>query len=61
MRVRLFIALAFFASPAEPLKDGIREAPLPCLIAIGITTLGCLVLFFDPHLLFALSRMVAGG
>ena len=26
----------------------IKEAPLPCLIAIGITAFGCLVLFFFP-------------
>jgi multicomponent Na+:H+ antiporter subunit D len=51
----------FFARSGEPREEGIREAPLPCLIAIGITTLACLVLFFDPHLLFALAGSVAGG
>ena len=29
---------------------GLREAPLPCLIAIGFTVLGCFALFFFSHL-----------
>ena len=45
---------AFFAKSAESVsaqavpQQGIKEAPLPCLIAIGVTALGCLVLFFYP-------------
>jgi multicomponent Na+:H+ antiporter subunit D len=34
----------------------IKEAPLPCLIAIGITAFGCLVLFFFPDPLYRLLR-----
>lgn len=36
----------------------IHEAPLACLIAIGITSLGCVVLFLFPNLLYDLMRMV---
>lgn len=38
---------AFFSpAPAGEQKVGLQEAPLPCLLAIAITTLGCVVLFF---------------
>jgi multicomponent Na+:H+ antiporter subunit D len=39
----------FFVAPATP-ANGIKEAPLPSLIAIGITSAGCLALFLwaDP-------------
>ncbi|MEE8352790.1 MAG: proton-conducting transporter membrane subunit [Rhodospirillales bacterium] len=37
---------------------GIREAPLPCLIAIGITITGCLVLFFFPEPVFDLLQQI---
>ena len=44
----------FFSKPDEAAdttdgqhhEDGIREAPIPCLIAISVTSLGCLALFF---------------
>jgi multicomponent Na+:H+ antiporter subunit D len=36
----------------------IKEAPLPCLIAIGMTALGCLLLFFLPGPLFALLEPI---
>ena len=35
-----------------------REAPWPCLIAIAITTIGCIVLFFAPHPLVALLQPI---
>ena len=35
----------FFAAPATPVT-GIQEAPLPSLLAMGITATGCLLLFF---------------
>jgi multicomponent Na+:H+ antiporter subunit D len=38
---------AFFRPPVKPV-DGIREAPAWCLVAIGITCIGCVVLFFAP-------------
>lgn len=38
--------------------DTIQEAPLPCLIGIGITALGCIVLFFLPHVVHDLAMGV---
>jgi multicomponent Na+:H+ antiporter subunit D len=38
----------FFGNGGGRQPAGIKEAPLPCLIAIGLTALGCLVLFFYP-------------
>ena len=39
----------FFAAPATP-SNGVREAPLPSLLAIAVTAGGCIALFFwaDP-------------
>ena len=40
---------AFFSEPVRPLgHDGIREAPLPSLIAIVTTAIACLALFLHP-------------
>ena len=41
----------FFSKPpgaedGQEAEEGIREAPIPCLIAISATSLGCLALFF---------------
>jgi multicomponent Na+:H+ antiporter subunit D len=52
---------AFLAKPAGEMPEGIHEAPLPCLIAIGITSLGCLALFFFPDLLYELARRIGPG
>ncbi|MDA1089182.1 MAG: proton-conducting transporter membrane subunit [Proteobacteria bacterium] len=41
-------------------SQGIREAPVPCLIAIAISSTGCLVLFFYPGPVFDLMRLVMG-
>jgi len=38
--------------------NGIKEAPVTCLIAIGVTSAGCLVLFFYPDPVYELMRMV---
>ena len=38
----------------EQSRGTIQEAPLPCLIAIGLTALGCVLLFFFPGPLFDL-------
>ncbi|MEP1445987.1 MAG: proton-conducting transporter membrane subunit [Paraglaciecola sp.] len=46
------------ATEAVHTPEKIQEAPLPALIAISITTLGCLVLFFYPQPLFELAKMV---
>ncbi len=34
------------AADGQQREGGIREAPIPCLIAISVTALGCLALFF---------------
>ena len=39
-------------------EEGIREAPLPCLIAISVTSLGCLVLFFFSEPAFELLLQI---
>lgn len=42
------------SSKPEPMK----EAPVACLIAMGISSLGCLLVFFFPNYLLTLMRMV---
>ena len=55
----LEIPMRAFLSPADPeIRAKTREAPLPCLIAMGITTLGCVVLFFWPDLFYSLASQV---
>ncbi len=52
---------AFFAeAPAGERHDRIREAPAPCLFAIGVSTLACIVLFFYPDPFYQLA-IAAGG
>lgn len=53
---------AFFPGEAHRSESqaGIREAPLPSLIAIGITSLMCLLLFLFPQRLYDLARAVGG-
>jgi len=52
---------AFLAKPAPGAPEHVNEAPLPCLIAIGVTSLGCIALFFYPDLLYQLARLVGEG
>jgi len=51
---------AFFGKPPQGVdySGGIKEAPLPCLIAIGVTATGCLILFFLPGPLYALLALL---
>lgn len=50
---------AFFSGPqAEDATTG--EAPIACLIAMSITSLACIVLFFWPDFLYDLALRVAG-
>jgi multicomponent Na+:H+ antiporter subunit D len=42
------IPIRAFFSPSTVQNNTIQEAPLACLMAIGITTLGCIVLFLWP-------------
>ena len=48
----------FFSKPKDNLADGVKEAPLPCLIAIVITALGCMALFIYPEPLYRLSNLI---
>ena len=53
---------AFFpnqlSSDTSLTDNRIKEAPLPSLIAIGITTLGCLILFVYPQPIFELASAI---
>jgi multicomponent Na+:H+ antiporter subunit D len=49
----------FGKAPGNPGPVEVKEAPLPCLIAIGITSLGCLLLFFFPDPVYDLLRLIA--
>ena len=56
---------AFFAPPSSETPKAwtwsqTKEAPLPCLIAIGVTSIGCLVLFFFPQPLVDLINLIPG-
>jgi multicomponent Na+:H+ antiporter subunit D len=39
-------------------RERIKEAPLPCLIAIGVTAIGCILLFFLPTPIFDLLTQI---
>ncbi|MFT5225786.1 MAG: multicomponent Na+:H+ antiporter subunit D [Polaribacter sp.] len=48
----------FFKEQASNSAEGIKEAPLPCLIAIGITTIATMVLFIYPGPLYDLASSI---
>lgn len=51
--------MAFFPVPLEGEdRPAVREAPLPSLIAIGVTALMCIVLFFYPQPLYELASAI---
>ncbi len=53
---------AFFSRPADGAEiAGWKEAPLPCLIAISVTALGSIALFFFADPLYRLLSPLAGG
>ena len=53
---------AFFLPPDEPLSTpGIKEAPLPILIALVVTSLGSIGLFLYPKVLYDLMALVVGS
>ncbi len=57
------VARAFFAGPVDPPTEGstsIEEAPLPCLIAMGVTAALCVVLFFYGDQIVILLGPVTG-
>ena len=50
---------AFFsADKMSSSSTGIKEAPLPSLIALCITTVGCVILFVYPQPLFELAKAI---
>ena len=50
---------AFFCKPKEAnVSQSLHEAPLPCLIALVITSMGCLALFFGSERLYDLISSV---
>jgi multicomponent Na+:H+ antiporter subunit D len=49
---------AFFGAEEDVGSGGITEAPIACLIAIGVTTAMCLVLFLFPHTVYQLTAML---
>ncbi len=53
---------AFFSKPEEGTEyTEIKEAPLPILIAISITSLMCILLFFYPDPFYQLAAAAVGG
>jgi len=52
---------AFFEAPGDPGDGTHGEAPPAILLALGVTTLGTLALFFFPDVLLALARLLAGS
>ena len=46
---------AFFGKEHGVSVSGYKEAPVPCLLAIGITAAACLILFFVPQPLYRLA------
>jgi len=48
----------FRGTQSNPGTIQIKEAPLPCLIAMGVTSLGCVVLFFFPDPIFDLLSQI---
>lgn len=50
---------AFFPGKGHPAaKAGIKEAPMVSLIALSVTTLGCLILFLYPQPLYELAKTI---
>ncbi|MEE9422909.1 MAG: monovalent cation/H+ antiporter subunit D family protein [Gammaproteobacteria bacterium] len=47
---------AFFAQDESTTTPGIQEAPLACLIAMAVTSTGCIVLFLFPDPLYQLLQ-----
>jgi multicomponent Na+:H+ antiporter subunit D len=53
---------AFFGKAADGTTyNEIREAPVSCLLAMIVTSLACLMLFFNPGPFYELASLLAGG
>ena len=51
-------ARAFLIEPKATDNQSYGEAPLTCLIAMSLTSLMCIVLFFNPEPFYSLARML---
>ena len=51
-------ARAFFSKPAEIDTHSHGEAPWTCLVAMALSSLMCIVLFFNPEPFYSLARML---
>ncbi len=51
---------AFFRAPTGT-ANGIHEAPVACLLAMGITSAACVFFFFFPDSIYDLAVLIAGG
>ena len=56
--VRAFFGGMPAGEGGEPRSTGIREAPAFCLIALTVTALGCVWLFFDPDPFYGLLNQI---
>ncbi|MEC9340142.1 MAG: proton-conducting transporter membrane subunit, partial [Pseudomonadota bacterium] len=52
---------AFFGGAAGAGNTQRHEAPLPCLLAIGLTATGCLLLFLFPQQLADFATLIVGN
>ncbi len=53
---------AFFCTPTESMfPEGVKEAPLWCLIPLSVTAAGSIALFFFPEPVLGLARMFVQG
>jgi multicomponent Na+:H+ antiporter subunit D len=55
------VVRGFFLPQPEGAPDGVKEAPLFCVVPLCFTALGCIVLFFYGDALYRLLLPVAGG
>ena len=52
----------FFSAPATGVpQNGIREAPLPALLALVLTATGCILLFFFPDVVYEQLQQIFKG
>ncbi len=62
LNIAYLLPIPFRAFFSKPPKDGkseaIKEAPLPCLIALGATAVGCFLLFLFPDTIFDLIKSI---
>ncbi|MGD8619623.1 MAG: proton-conducting transporter membrane subunit, partial [Gammaproteobacteria bacterium] len=52
---------AFFGRPDLPAAIATDKVPWPCVLAIGLSCLGSLVLFFQADALYRVARLLSGG